>query len=183
MRGKKKAIACLGRAKLLQAAETGQPAVCLCFGTAEAELVRLELSSDAGCKGFLAWMPHCANEAVLPGDLRCSTHVVLYHAVWSYDLPPSFLKESRVVCFLHDCMVQIGRLEGSPSRWHTLEKDANNAVFMDALRWGIQGSRFPPASGLQNQQDCFITNATFGASYTRCLSYEMLEDVPLSSLS
>lgn len=44
-------------------------------------LVSPELSSDAGYKGFLAWMPCCANEAVLPGDLRCCTRVVLYHAV------------------------------------------------------------------------------------------------------
>lgn len=63
----------------LHAAETDQPAVCLSLGDAEPELVSPELSSDAGYKGFLAWMPCCVN--VLPGDLRCCTRVVLYHAV------------------------------------------------------------------------------------------------------
>lgn len=70
------AIACLGRAKccVLQK-QAGQQ-----YAYASA-LLSLELSSGAGCKGFLVWMPCCANEAVLPGDLRCCTHVVLYHAV------------------------------------------------------------------------------------------------------
>lgn len=66
---------------MLHTAETGQPAVRLHFSSAGPELVSLELSSDAGYKVFLAWMTCCASEAVLPGDLRCCTHVVLCHTV------------------------------------------------------------------------------------------------------
>lgn len=66
---------------MLHATETGQPAVCLCSSTAEPELVSPELSRDARCKGFLVQMSCCANEAVLPGDLRYCTHIVVYHAV------------------------------------------------------------------------------------------------------
>lgn len=71
----------LWESRAQHAAEAGQPAVCLLFSTAEPELVSPELSDDAGCKGILVWVPCCANEAVLPGGLRCCIRVVLFHGL------------------------------------------------------------------------------------------------------
>lgn len=166
-----------GESQVLHAAETGLPAVCLCFSTAESELVSLELSREAGGKGFLAWMSCCECESVLPGDLRCCTLVVLYHAVWSSSIFFKIVLGCLLSTLLYGTNMKIGGVT------ILMTYTTNNVIFTDALRWDIQGSRFTTASGLQNQHDCFITIATFWASYPRCLSYGMSEDVHLSSLS
>lgn len=95
--------------QVLHTAETGQPAVRLHFSSAEPELVSLELSGDAGYQVFLAWTLCCASEAVLPGDLRCCTHVVLCHTVWSFSISLKIVQGCLLSALLPGTGTNIGR--------------------------------------------------------------------------